>query len=492
MTKILLLFFSTLPVLAFSQDPRTFNHGTCIVEHENNDNIKYYLTWSSAFNNGWEHDIYNSTIYFDNNGNLITEIQDQVYIGSGNDEAQEPVNAIINTSNNYILSVWEDGIDTDGPNVSGQLHHPDGTTIRSNWIIAGGAGSQHSANTAHLNNKFLIFYADEAPPSTGGAVLKAKVVNDISGIETQTIRFSPNNEDHWWPVSVSNSDNTRTLIIWGNDGYATRGTVLYENAGIIQQTNSPQDYLTNIQQYYYQVEWLENISKFLLVARNGAYDNITNKSQVCLIDTSGNITNSTIVDGGILREAKMAVKWSDCNQSYAVFYPSGINNLTQISIDNNGNIISTSNQITGHSDLTGVQWASTGIWSKFISDINGNETFNNNHIALFIMNDMLSNDIIKIPIHLNTSLFCTPLSVNKITESNLIIYPNPSSYKINLPSEFSISNYEIYSMNGQKLLKGALKENSLNILTLKNGIYLMKIILQETGEQYIFKIIKEN
>ncbi len=45
-------------------------------------------------------------------------------------------------------------------------------------------------------------------------------------------------------------------------------TVLYENGGSIQQTQVPQDYLTNIQQYYYQVEWLEHISKFILIARN--------------------------------------------------------------------------------------------------------------------------------------------------------------------------------------------------------------------------------
>jgi len=492
MIKTVIILFLIIPVLVFSQDPREFNHGTCIVEYESNDNIKYYLTWSSAFSNSWEHDIYNSTIYFDENGDLITETQDQVYIGTGNDEAQEPINAIINTLNNHILSVWEDGIDTDGPNVRGQLHNPDGTIIKSNWIIAGGAGSQHSANTAHLNNKYLIFYADEAPPSTGGAVLKAKVIDDVNGNETQTISFTPNNEDHWWPVSVSNSEKTRTLIIFGNDGYAARGTVLYENAGTIQQTSSLQDYLTNTQQYFYQVEWLENISKFLLIARNGANNDITDESQVCLIDVSGNITNSTIVKGGILREAKMAVKWSDCNQSYSVFYPSGVNNLTQISIDKNGNIFDTSIQITGHADLTNIKWPFTGIWSKFISDINGNDTFNNHHIVLFVMNDTQSNNSIKIPVHLNTSLFCNSLSVNEIIEEELIIYPNPSSDKINLPTEFLDSDYEIYSIHGKRVLKGILKENNLTISILNEGIYLIKIIKQGTRKVYFFKIVKEN
>ncbi len=138
------------------------------------------------------------------------------------DEAQEPVNATINGVNNQILTVWEDGFGADATNVRAQQHTTDGTIIKSNWLIAGGAGSQHSVNTVHLNDKFLIFYADEAPPSTGEAVVKGKVIDDGTGNESQTISFTPKNEDHWWPVSVRNTSNTRTLIIWGNDGYAAR------------------------------------------------------------------------------------------------------------------------------------------------------------------------------------------------------------------------------------------------------------------------------
>jgi hypothetical protein len=491
MKKIFLILIYLMPMMIFSQDPREFNHGVCIIEYQEDNSTKYYLTWSSAYNNGWEHDIYNSTIYFNNIGNPVTENLAQVYIGTGNDEAQEPVNAIINAGNNYVLSVWEDGVDADRPNVRGQLHYPNGTIIKSNWIIAGGSGSQHSANTVHLGDRYLIFYADEAPPSEGGAVLKAKVIDDITGDEVQTISFTPNNEDHWWPVSVSNLSNTKTLIIWGNDGFATRGTILYENTGVVQQTTTPTDYLTNIQQYYYQVEWLENISKFLLIARNGAYENITDESQICLIDTNGNLTYSVTVNGGILREAKMAIKWNECNQTYAVFYPSGENNLTQILIDNLGNISSFSNQINDHPDLTTIQWTSTGIWSKFITDVDGNDLFDDKYIALFIMNDTLSNDIIKIPVHLDTSLFCNALPTNETEYKDFIIYPNPTSKKIILPIEFIGSSYEIYSLNGQILLKENILSNSIDLSTLNLGIYFIRIIDKENKKQYTYKIIRE-
>ncbi len=486
MKQIILLLFVAIPFISFSQDPREFNHGTCIVKYQSNNAVKYYLTWSSSYNNEWEHDIYNSIIYFDTNGDLITEYPDQRYIGTGSDEAQEPVNSTINNSNNYILTVWEDGNASDAPNVRGQLHLPDGTIIRSNWNIAGGIGSQHSANTSHLENKYLIFYADEAPPATGGAVVKAKVIDDITGNETQEISFTPNNEDHWWPVSVSNTSNTHTLAVWGNDGYAARGTVLYQNGQSITQTGTPQDFLVDIQQYYYQVAWLENISKFILIARNGAYDTITDDSKICLIDTFGNVTNSTVVNGGILREAKMCVKWNECNQSYTVLYPSGINSLTQIFIDHSGTIIPTSNQITNIPELTNIEWTSTGIWSEFIEDTNGNNLFDNTYIALFIMNDVNSNNIIKIPVHLDASLFCIPLGLSTLNSNDFQIYPNPFENSITVPDEFLHLEYQIFTIDGQMIGRNTITKNKLNLSFLNDGIYFMRI----KGKMY--KIIKMN
>ncbi len=421
--KLLFLF---LPLISFGQsdDPRQYNHGISIINYIDNLNQnKYYITWSSAYNNAWEHDIYKSIIYFNADGTYSYDTECELYIG-GNDgtyEAQEPVNATINKKNNYILSVWEDGMDPSPPNVKGRIHKPDGTIIKDNWMIAGGSGSQHSAYTSHLNNKFLVFYADEAPPASAGAVVKCKVIDDTTGEATQTINLSPNNEDHWWPVSVSNKDNTLTLIIWGNDGYSVRGCLLYDNNGTIEPLVMPQDFLVNIQQYYYQVEWLEKLSKFIIIARNGAYENITNESQICIINTLGIVEHTETISGGIIREAKMAVKWHASSQSYAIFYPSGINDLVQVNIDTNNNI--STNKIEQHPDLIGQKWLPTGTWGTFINsrdnnstnalrtnisitsrsinNLHGNDIFKDNYIALFVTNDTLSNCAKLIPVHLN-------------------------------------------------------------------------------------------
>jgi len=86
--------------------------------------------------------------------------------------------------------------------------------------------------------------------------------------------------------------------------------------------------------------------------------------------------------------------------------------LTQIFIDSKGIISSTSKQITNLPELSNIEWGSTGIWAEFIEDVKENDLFNDDYIALFIMNDVNSNNIIKIPIRLNIELF-NPLDIEE-------------------------------------------------------------------------------
>lgn len=457
---IIILF---IPSLVLSQlDPRTHHHGACIVEFTDSY-PKYYLTWSSAYHYGWEHNIYNSIVLFNTDGELVTSSPDQPYIGNQWDEAQEPVHSTINPNNNVILSVWEDGSDVDAPNVRGQLHLPNGVIIKSNWIIAGGDESQHSAQTAHISDYYAVFYADEAPPATKGAVVKAKIINDENGFEMQSISFTPNDEDHWWPISVSNTKNSRTLVIWGNDGYAVMGTVLYDNDGIVEQANQPKDYLLNTQQYYYHVEWLEELSKFLIVARHGSYENITDSSKVCMVDTMGIVAEVKQINGGILREAKMAIKWDSISRAYHVFYPSKSNELTHFSITDTGGISDSSYQIIDHPDLDSVHWVSTGIWATFVKDTTLNDEWNQKHIALFIMNDTLSNGIVKIPVQLSTIHFndgkndSITVEVDpEVPERDIFIFTNIVSDNLHLNLKNNYKNMKmiisIFNIKGQNII----------------------------------------
>lgn len=69
------------------------------------------------------------------------------------------------------------------------------------------------------------------------------------------------------------------------------------------------------------------------------------------------------------------------------------------------------------------------------------------------------------------------LSVEDKLLQGVVVYPNPSSDRVNvsLPSHISDFSTEIYSMTGQ-LLKVNENESSLDISNLSHGIYLLKII----------------
>ena len=298
---------------AQSLDPRARNHGICIEKFTNAGDVKYYLTWSSSFGVDWEHDIYNQTIHFEN-GNLIVDSPPTRYIGNGADEAQEPVNCAIDDENggDIILTAWEDGSGST-IDVRGQLHNSDGSITKANWIIAGGDESQHSAAVAHFSDYFLVAYADEAPPAQH-AMIKAIVVDDQNGTAVDTIEFTLPEEDHWWPVACDNGEN-RVFVGWG-DGYEFFGSVIHDDNGSIT-VPPPISYMYEIDQYHYQVEWLQEISRFIAVVKSAG------NSQVALIDTAGTLINDASINAPIIREARMAVRWNSFSSSYKVVYPTG-------------------------------------------------------------------------------------------------------------------------------------------------------------------------
>ena len=79
------------------------------------------------------------------------------------------------------------------------------------------------------------------------------------------------------------------------------------------------------------------------------------------------------------------------------------------------------------------------------------------------------------------------LSVNEFENRQVIIYPNPTSSKINLSLSFSEElNYELFSSTGKQLMNGIIKSSyqEINLSHLKPNIYFLKL-----GNQ-VFKILK--
>lgn len=82
------------------------------------------------------------------------------------------------------------------------------------------------------------------------------------------------------------------------------------------------------------------------------------------------------------------------------------------------------------------------------------------------------------------------LAVDNFGVKDLQIHPNPAKDFINISSKESISGYEIYSLDGRKLLSEE-KENvsKINVYKLQKGNYILKL-KTKLGDR-IFKIIKE-
>ncbi|PHS64804.1 MAG: hypothetical protein COB12_07765 [Flavobacterium sp.] len=90
-----------------------------------------------------------------------------------------------------------------------------------------------------------------------------------------------------------------------------------------------------------------------------------------------------------------------------------------------------------------------------------------------------------------TSKSSNPLSINEYSNTNINIYPNPTSDKIIIPNEFVTNEYSIYSLTGELIKSGKLNTNEIQIAELNAGIYILKIRDNKSDKMNVFKMIKE-
>jgi len=82
------------------------------------------------------------------------------------------------------------------------------------------------------------------------------------------------------------------------------------------------------------------------------------------------------------------------------------------------------------------------------------------------------------------------LSVSENKNENIKIYPNPVKDFLNIKSDELISGYEIYSLDGRKLLEeNKLNNSKINVSQLQKGNYLLKA--KTKNNEQITKFIKE-
>ncbi len=71
----------------------------------------------------------------------------------------------------------------------------------------------------------------------------------------------------------------------------------------------------------------------------------------------------------------------------------------------------------------------------------------------------------------------TPTSIEDhvLTAGNVLIYPNPTTSTLTFNAEETISRVEIYNMQGQKVLSEAGDVHTMNVSSLSNGLYMVKV-----------------
>ena len=428
---ILLLIGKTLIA---QMDTWQYNHSISIEEFLDSSGIHYYLCWSSSYDESWEHDIYKQIVSFDEYGNMLTDGPEK-YIGDGgNDEAQEPVSIAYNSIDNIFLSTWEDGSGS-SIDVRGQIHTSDGSIIRENWILAGGSDAQHSPSAVYCNGYFVIAYTDEALPAQH-AMNEIIVLDPNTGDLIHQLDLTAEAEDHWWPVSETNS-RSHSLTIW-TDGENILGSIITLDTSTVSVTDS-QFYISNISLYHYSVSWLEELNRYIIVSSSSNGDDI----YACLIDSFGNRTLYTVFqDITIPGEVTLATHWSATNQYYEVIFPANENDIGIMVITEESMEFGTIINGNSFSILSDISWPEAGgVACQVIKNNSGLDLYTDRKLTLIGFNDINSNDAIVLPIEIEGL---------KIRNDFL---PDGFTLYSNYPNPFNPSTTISYSIPDDNLVK---------------------------------------
>ncbi len=83
------------------------------------------------------------------------------------------------------------------------------------------------------------------------------------------------------------------------------------------------------------------------------------------------------------------------------------------------------------------------------------------------------------------------LGINEQVQTNISVYPNPTNDKVYLPEQYNNATYKIYTISGQLINNGIIKEQVIRLSRLTAGIYILKIFNTKTNKEEQTQIIKQ-
>jgi hypothetical protein len=80
-----------------------------------------------------------------------------------------------------------------------------------------------------------------------------------------------------------------------------------------------------------------------------------------------------------------------------------------------------------------------------------------------------------------------PVSIEEISSTNMLVFPNPANTSIQVQSEFKITDLNIYDVSGKLLFKSNASpiDKELNISHLSKGLYILVVQFENGTEQNV-------
>jgi len=301
---------------ALATDRRAYQHGIRLVKDQT---AAIWAIWSSSPGNppegqkklvlsdGTRCGYFTHNIFYSHINPEHPVIQPQLLLEMP--EAQEPVDAAVNDDGTIAIT-FEDGSDSDTKTCDGVIaqryqiftHFPD----EASELLTVSIDGAHSGHIASVGNKFVIVHAEgwiDGEGAFDGGTANDIYVETISrqGVSRHyraVARDKGSNRD-WWPLIAGSSNNA--LLVWQRlvDGssYAQMMIAVY---------NPKQNVLTkpvtvlkeNLQYYHFDVQYLAEIDRFLVLGNflgktitPNSLSVVSPKLFALLLDTSGDIVD---------------------------------------------------------------------------------------------------------------------------------------------------------------------------------------------------------
>lgn len=429
-------------------------HSTTWVGTDSEDNIivvgyRYTLSGSNEVPNAIK------VLKYSNTGNLIYNITLDGVFGSGaNTNLGYKNKAEIDENNNlYIGAVGT----TDINEPSGFLLLKFDTDGNLLWERRKVFTSIHGIRNMNYDNGKIALTG----VTTFSELNNAIAVWDASGTELWSINNG--NTDQTWATDIVLDDSGNAYSLTQISGTTNLGIALvkYNSIGTVLFTAT---YFLDVDATSGRLKFLPN-GNLVITGTNWTISGL-GKLYVAEVST---------VDGSVVSESTHSLNQNN-NWVYNVDVAQSGNYYVSGRSDNNGGAPAEM-FLLAFSSINGFEW-STNYSAEGVLPIDFSLDADeqlyaviNNKYAVVKFGNTLSN-----------------LSVDEFSNDNIKIYPNPVTDRLYFSNNELIKNISIFDLNGKQVLNKNIDFQYVDISTLKSGVYLVKIFLNNSST-YISKII---